>query len=29
VEKDPRRLERWLEKAAVVASVAEVLSKPS
>jgi post-segregation antitoxin (ccd killing protein) len=28
-EKDPERLERWLEKAAVVASVAEVLGEPS
>src|SRR5580704_4225433 len=28
-EKDPARLERWLEKAAVVASVAEVLDEPS
>jgi hypothetical protein len=28
-EKDPRRLERWLAKAAVAASVAEVMGKPS
>jgi hypothetical protein len=28
-EKDPERLERWLEKAAVVTSVAEVLGEPS
>jgi post-segregation antitoxin (ccd killing protein) len=28
-QKDPERLERWLEKAAVVASVAEVLGEPS
>ncbi len=28
-ERDPQRLERWLEKAAVVASVAEVLDEPS
>jgi hypothetical protein len=28
-EKDPERLERWLEKAATAASVAEVLDEPS
>jgi predicted transposase/invertase (TIGR01784 family) len=28
-EKDPARLERWLEKAAVAASVAEVIDEPS
>jgi len=28
-EKDPARLERWLEKAAVAASVDEVLDEPS
>jgi hypothetical protein len=28
-QKDPERLERWLEKAAVAASVAEVLDEPS
>jgi hypothetical protein len=28
-EKDPERLERWLEKAAVATSVAEVLEEPS
>ncbi|MFO0762647.1 MAG: hypothetical protein U0359_39775 [Byssovorax sp.] len=28
-EKDPDRLERWLAKAAVVTSVAEVLDEPS
>jgi hypothetical protein len=28
-EKDPERLERWLEKAAVVPSVAEVIDEPS
>src|SRR5690349_16039336 len=28
-EKDPGRLERWLEKAIVVTSVAEVLKEPS
>jgi len=28
-ERDPDRLESWLEKAAVVASVAEVLGDPS
>lgn len=28
-EKDPDRLDRWLERAAVVASVAEVLGEPS
>ena len=28
-EKDPERLERWLEKAAVAASVADVLGEPS
>ena len=28
-EKDPSRLERWLEKAAVAASVAEVIDDPS
>jgi hypothetical protein len=28
-EKDPDRLERWLEKAAVAASVADVLGEPS
>jgi hypothetical protein len=28
-EKEPERLERWLEKAAVVASVGEVLDDPS
>ncbi|MFS8069687.1 MAG: hypothetical protein ACMG6S_25255 [Byssovorax sp.] len=29
VEKDPERLERWLEKAAVAASVVEVIDEPS
>ncbi|MEO5728605.1 MAG: hypothetical protein ABI134_12350 [Byssovorax sp.] len=29
VEKDPERLERWLEKAAVAASVIEVIDEPS
>jgi hypothetical protein len=28
-EKDPERLERWLEKAAIAASVADVLGEPS
>jgi hypothetical protein len=28
-EKDPQRLERWLEKAAVAASIAEVIDDPS
>jgi len=28
-EKDPERLERWLEKAAVAASIAEVIDDPS
>ncbi|MDQ1548029.1 MAG: hypothetical protein QOH69_2933 [Actinomycetota bacterium] len=28
-EKDPDRLERWLEKAAVAASIAEVIDEPS
>ena len=28
-QKDPERLERWLEKAVVAASVAEVLDEPS
>lgn len=28
-EKDPTRLERWLKKAAVAASIAEVLVEPS
>jgi predicted transposase/invertase (TIGR01784 family) len=28
-EKDPERLERWLERAAVAASIAEVLDEPS
>jgi hypothetical protein len=28
-ERDPDRLERWLAKAAVVASVAEVIDEPS
>ena len=28
-EKDPARLERWLEKAIVVASLSEVLDEPS
>jgi hypothetical protein len=28
-QKDPEQLERWLEKAAVAASVAEVLDDPS
>ncbi len=28
-EKDPERLERWLEKAIVAASLAEVLDEPS
>ena len=28
-QKDPERLERWLEKAAVAASVAEVIGEPS
>jgi hypothetical protein len=28
-EKAPERLERWLERAIVVASVAEVLDEPS
>jgi hypothetical protein len=28
-QKDPERLERWLEKAAVAASVDEVLGEPS
>jgi hypothetical protein len=28
-EKDPERLERWLEKAAVAPSVAEVIDEPS
>ena len=28
-EKDPARLERWLEKAAVAASVDEVIDEPS
>jgi hypothetical protein len=28
-QKDPERLERWLEKAAVASSVAEVLAEPS
>jgi hypothetical protein len=27
-ERDPARLERWLEKAAVAASVAEILDDP-
>ncbi len=29
VEKNPKRLERWLKKAAVAASVVEVIGKPS
>jgi hypothetical protein len=29
VEKDPERLERWLEKAAVAASIVEVIDEPS
>ena len=29
VQKDPERLERWLEKAAVAASIAEVIDDPS
>ncbi len=29
VEKDPKRLERWLEKAVVAASVVEVIDEPS
>ena len=28
-QKDPERLERWLEKAAVAASIAEVIDEPS
>jgi hypothetical protein len=28
-QKDPERLERWLEKAAVASSVAEVLDQPN
>ena len=28
-QKDPERLDRWLEKAAVAASVAEVIAEPS
>jgi hypothetical protein len=28
-QKDPERLERWVERAAVAASVAEVLDEPS
>ena len=28
-QKDPARLERWLAKAAVASSVAEVIDKPS
>jgi hypothetical protein len=28
-QRDPERLERWLEKAAVAASVAEVVDEPS
>jgi hypothetical protein len=28
-EKDPERLERWLEKAAVAASVASVIDEPN
>ena len=28
-QKDPERLERWLEKAAVVASIAEMIDDPS
>jgi hypothetical protein len=28
-EKNPKRLERWLQKAAVAASVVEVIGKPS
>ncbi len=28
-QKDPARLERWLEKAAVAASLAEVIDEPS
>ncbi len=28
-EKDPERLERWIEKAAVAASAAEVIDEPS
>ncbi|HYX25146.1 MAG TPA: hypothetical protein VFC23_13415 [Thermoanaerobaculia bacterium] len=28
-QKDPERLERWLEKAAVAASVAAVLGEPN
>ena len=28
-EKDPARLERWLERAIVAASVAEVIDEPS
>jgi hypothetical protein len=28
-EKDPQRLERWLEKAGISATVAEVLDEPS
>jgi hypothetical protein len=28
-QKDPERLERWLEKAAVVSSVVEVLDEPN
>jgi hypothetical protein len=29
VEKDPDRLERWLEKAVVAASVVDVIDEPS
>jgi hypothetical protein len=28
-QKDPERLERWLEKAAVASSVAEMLDEPN
>ena len=28
-EKDPGRLERWLERAAIAASIAEVIDDPS
>jgi hypothetical protein len=28
-QKDPKRLERWLERASVAASVAEVIDEPS
>ena len=28
-QKDPERLERWLERASVAASVAEVIDEPS